>query len=122
MGPTSRLKRTMQVLIADKYNYRIQVFTLAGTFLRQWGSGELETYQFDLPCGVVVRGNKVLVANTSDRRVHVYSLDGTFVCVWEWTVGGRLDEVSGLAVTRKGQVLVADYSETFGCSYVHVFE
>ncbi len=119
---TSCLKCTMQVVIADKYNYRIQVFTLAGTFLRQWGFGNLDSYQSKLPSDVAVRGNKVLVANTNNRRVHVHTLDGMLVCAWECTIGGRLGDMSGLAVTRKGQVVVADYSKTFGCSYVHVFE
>lgn len=102
-------------MVADKHNQCVQVFTLAGVFLRQWDRGHW-------PWGVAVRGDKTLVFDASNPCVYVYALDGTFVRTWNWTIGGQFEEICGLAVTHTGQVLVVDYRQMFGCSRVHVME
>ncbi len=109
-----------QVLVCDTNNHRVQVFTLTGTYLRQWGSRGTNDGEFRNPWAIAVRGDQVLVSDHHNYRVQVFRLDGTFVGKWGsygWS-SGQFQYPAGLAVTRTGQVFVCDS----GSTRIQVFE
>ena len=69
-----------EVLVSDSFNNRVQVFDMAGTFLRQWSSG-----QGQLKC-LAVSGGEVYVCDIGNYRVVMFGLDGSFV--WQWGTEG----------------------------------
>ncbi len=99
-----------QVFVCDCANDRIQVFSLAGVFLRQWGSRGHGPGQFKHPSSVVMRGAEVLVSDRYNYRVQVFRRDGTFVRQWNMhgSITGQVFYPGGLAVTHTGKVLVSD--------------
>jgi DNA-binding beta-propeller fold protein YncE len=107
------------IYVADTWNFRVQVFTPDGNFIRSWGSraelgsgAPLEPRDgFWGPRAVALDSEEnVYVADTGNKRVRVYSRDG----VWLRDIGsggsaeGQLDEPSGLLITPDGLLWVAD--------------
>ena len=99
---------------------RIQEFTPAGAFVRQFGVGNqnnvMTNSSFYGPRQIAVAPNgNLYVADTGNERIQVYSPTGGHL----FNIGagshnpetapGRMDEPSGVAVDGKGVVYVADY-------------
>jgi len=99
------------VYVADNYNYRIQYFSPAGSFIGQWGSYGSGNGQFNRPLDVAVSpdGN-VYVADQYNNRVQYFTSSGSFLGKWG-SVGqgdGEFYNLSGVAVAPDGSVYVAD--------------
>ncbi len=100
----------MQVIIADEGNHCVQVFTVDGALVCQWGSPGEDYGQFISPSGVAVHGDRVLVVDTNNVRVQVFQPNGAFVGSWGscGSRNGGFQTPQGVGVTRMGQVLVCD--------------
>jgi len=101
---------------------RIQEFTPAGAFVRQFGSGNqgkiVTASSFYGPRQLAVAPNgNLYVADTGNERIQVYGPTGTHLfnigtgshVAAQMTAPGSFDEPSGVAVDAKGVVYVADY-------------
>jgi len=78
------IKRTRisspQIYVADSDNNRIQVLSLDGAPVFQFGSEGKESGQFKKPEGVAVNSNGVIyVADTQNNRIQIFSNDGIFL-------------------------------------------
>ena len=97
-----------EVYVCDQQNFRMVVFGLDGSFVRQWGTE-------GFPEGVAVNGDEVLVTD-SDNLVQVFGVDGSFVELWGDPDGGlgvgagggagQFDVPYGIAVSE-GEVFVS---------------
>lgn len=68
------------ILVADRSNNRIQIFSKRGEFLRRFGSHGSENGQFDRPAGIAVdRTNRIIVADKDNHRIQIFSYDGRFL-------------------------------------------
>lgn len=68
------------ILIADRSNNRVQIFTKRGEFLRSFGSHGSENGQFDRPAGIAVdRTNRIIVADKDNHRIQIFTYDGRFM-------------------------------------------
>jgi DNA-binding beta-propeller fold protein YncE len=67
----------------------VQVQTLDGTFIREWGSHGIGPGQFNHPEGLAVHGAEVIVCDTWNYRLQVFKLDGTFLRQWGEQGKGR---------------------------------
>ncbi len=78
-GPRAvALDNQEQVYVADTGNKRIRVYTSAGQYVRDIGSGGSGVGQLDEPSGVMIGADNLLyVADTWNRRISVFSLDGS---------------------------------------------
>lgn len=108
-----------ELIVADTWNYRVNVLDMMGNFARGWGQPVLEgaavltepTDGFWGPRDVEVdlEGN-IYVSDTGNKRIRVYAPDGTFLR----DIGsaganiGQLDEPSGIAISPDGRIFVAD--------------
>jgi len=101
---------------------RIQEFTPAGAFVRQFGAGNqgkaVTASSFYGPRQIAVAPNgNLYIADTGNKRIQVYSPTGTHLfnigtgaqVAAQMTAPGSFDEPSGVAVDNKGIVYVADY-------------
>src|SRR5262249_2389416 len=90
----------------ERYSYRVQKFTSAGTFLTSWGSVGAGDGQFGFggasSIAVDASGN-VFVADTYNHRVQKFDNSGTFLTKW-----GGVNYPSGIAVDAAGDVFVVD--------------
>ncbi len=85
MGPSGiAVAKDGQVVVADQFNHRVQVFRPDGTLLRMWGSVGSGDGEFNYPLGVVVTKNdEVVVVDGGNHRVQVFRLsDGAFQRKW----------------------------------------
>jgi uncharacterized protein (TIGR03663 family) len=113
------------VYVVDSDNHRVEVFDLAGTLLREWGSQcNLATGvgcadasgagQFQEPWGLAVADDgRVYVADTWNHRIQVFDSKGTYLM--QWGTYGQTETASGLfygprdlAVDSEGKVFVTD--------------
>ena len=71
------------VIIADTYNHRIQIFTKNGDFIRMFGSQGQGEGQFNTPYAVCVgKGDKshlILIADFNNHRIQMVTKEGLFV-------------------------------------------
>lgn len=69
-----------EVIIADRRNNRIQVFSSDGTFKFKFGSKGTLNGQFDLPAGVASDiNNRIIVVDKDNHRIQVFSSTGVFI-------------------------------------------
>lgn len=78
------IKRTRisspKLYVADSDNNRIQILSLDGVPVFQFGSEGDESGQFKKPEGVAVNSNGVIyVADTQNNRIQIFSTDGIFL-------------------------------------------
>ena len=64
------------ILVVDKYNERIQMFTIEGRFVKSVGQGWKSKVKFKCPTGIAVHPTgKVLVADTGNHCIQVLNPD-----------------------------------------------
>jgi streptogramin lyase len=74
-----------KVYVSDSGNYRVEVFTATGRFLRQFGSYGFGRGQFQAPLGIAVdAAGDVYVADDQAQTLSKFSPSGQF----EWSIGG----------------------------------
>ncbi|MCB1208431.1 MAG: hypothetical protein KDK97_03840 [Verrucomicrobiales bacterium] len=62
---------------------RVSVYSLEGTFIREWGSSGAGKGQLDFAGGLAISaGGEVFVADQTNRRVQVFDLEGKFLRMW----------------------------------------
>lgn len=79
--------QTLELAVCDQNNYRVQLFSLAGDSLEQWGSlgnGQLTPGQFLRPWGLDIdRQGRIWVFDELQNMLHVFNRDGDvlFACL-----------------------------------------
>lgn len=77
-----------QVYVSDSGNYRVEVFSATGTFIREFGSFGTKEGQLLAPFDLVAdRDGNVYVADDSLATVSKFSPTGDFI----WGIGGALE-------------------------------
>ena len=104
-------KVTGDVIVADKLNHRVQVFTSDGKFIRKFGSeGNLDG-QFYFPTAVtVLNSGHILVSDQNNHRIQIFTEHGFYIHKFgsKGTGDGQLKEPSGILVNNAGNVVVCD--------------
>ncbi len=100
-----------RICVADAEASRVEIFDLAGRWIRTTGRGGNGPGEFNHPTHVAVdRAGRVYVTDTLNSRVQVFSADGALA----GTIGGRGDSSGhfgrpkGVAVDPQGHVFVVD--------------
>ena len=76
------------ILVADRNNHRIQVFTKQGQYVNQFGSQGSQPGQFKYPSQLSLHpvSNHILVADSYNDRVQLFNPQGQFVTVVGQTI------------------------------------
>ena len=112
------MKENGEVVIADAYNHRIQVFSHDGTFIRMWG-GPLGLGwkgsgrgQFNVATGVGVdQQGRIYVADFYNDRIQIFSSKGRWLGTFgtHGTGPGQFNYPTDVAVRPDGTIYVVDF-------------
>ena len=105
--------------MADCNNYRIQVFTAEGKFLKIFGRRGAGRGELRGPVSVAIDSNDMVYVSEWGNRVSVFTSEGVFMTSFgSYGVGpGQFKSPHGLAVDNSGVVYVCG----FGNSRVQIF-
>ncbi|KAK3855992.1 hypothetical protein Pcinc_037644 [Petrolisthes cinctipes] len=99
------------VLVADRSNNRIQVFSPDGTYHHSFGSPGTRAGQFDRPAGIAVdnRG-RIIVADKDNHRIQVFTHDGNFLFKFgdKGSKNGQFNYPWDVASNSDGDIVVTD--------------
>uniref|UniRef100_A0A4W3JLH0 E3 ubiquitin-protein ligase TRIM71 n=2 Tax=Callorhinchus milii TaxID=7868 RepID=A0A4W3JLH0_CALMI len=99
------------IIIADRSNNRIQVFTPSGTFHHKFGSAGARSGQFDRPAGVACdQSCRIVVADKDNHRIQVFTFEGQFILKFgeKGSKNGQFNYPWDVAVNSEGRILVSD--------------
>lgn len=96
-----------QLYVADLRNEDVWVFTAKGRFL--W-SLKRRGARFGRPGALAFAGGKLYVSDLRDQTIKEFTSSGKLSAVFggAGSAGGRFAYVTGIAVDRRGRILVAD--------------
>ena len=100
-----------EIVVADEYNNRVQVFDSNGTFLRSFGDVGENAGQFNHPDGVAIdKDGNIFVADRDNHRVQIFSREGKHVGSFggKGSLDSQLCRPWGLSLDITGNVIVAD--------------
>jgi DNA-binding beta-propeller fold protein YncE len=105
------IDRGGNIIVADEFNHRIQVFDANGNFRFTFGTLGNGDGELDGPFGISLdsQGN-IYVADQGNNRIQVFATDGTFQSKFgaPGTAEGELDSPGGVAVDASGYAVVSD--------------
>ena len=99
------------VIVADRSNNRIQVFSPDTSFHHMFGSAGSRNGQFDRPAGVAAdQQGRIIVADKDNHRIQLFSFDGTFLLKFgeKGSKNGQFNYPWDVAVNGEGRILVSD--------------
>ena len=75
-----------EVAVTDMTNYRVQIFSSDGTYLRSFGSEGDQEGEFDYPTGIAYLNNgNVVVADSGNHRLQIFTGQGEYLT----QIGGK---------------------------------
>ncbi|XP_026673475.1 uncharacterized protein LOC113464921 [Ceratina calcarata] len=99
------------VVVSDRSNHRIQIFTLDGGFVRSFGTLGTDPGQFNRPAGVTVDSRKrIIVADKDNHRIQAFTMDGQFLFTFgkKGQETGQFNYPWDVAVNSQCQIVVSD--------------
>ena len=99
------------IVIADRSNNRIQVFTQEGIFHHKFGSAGSRNGQFDRPAGVAAdTTGRIIVADKDNHRIQIFSFDGTYLLKFgeKGSKSGQFNYPWDVCVNSENCMLVSD--------------
>ncbi|XP_043563255.1 E3 ubiquitin-protein ligase TRIM71 [Chiloscyllium plagiosum] len=99
------------IIIADRSNNRVQVFTPSGTYHHKFGTAGARPGQFDRPAGVACDQNcRIVVADKDNHRIQVFTFEGQFILKFgeKGSKNGQFNYPWDVAVNTDGKILVSD--------------
>ena len=101
-----------EIVVTDRNNNRLQIFSSNGTHLRSFGSNGNQPGQFRQPCGLAFadNNNNIIVVERDNHRVQIVSAQGKFLRQFggEGSLDHQLNRPLGLSVDSEGNIIVAD--------------
>ena len=100
-----------EIVVADSWNHRVQVFDSNGTFLRSFGHKGENAGEFIYPNGIAIDNDKnVFVADMGNHRVQILSWEGRHLGSFggKGSLDSQLSYPWGLSLDSTGNVIVAD--------------
>lgn len=95
------IDRKQRVYVADCYNSRVQVFTIDGVFVCEFGRGELHR-----PYCIGVHDQSIFVTDYGNNAIHSYE-QPNYKCIRQ-TKKGELHDPNGITVSKSCDLYVAD--------------
>ena len=100
-----------EIVVADEWNHRLQVFDSNGTFLRSFGRGSKNAGERNFPDGLAIDSDgNIFVADRNNHGVQIFSREETFMGSFggNGSLDNQLSFPRGLSLDSTGNVIVAD--------------
>ncbi|PFX12328.1 E3 ubiquitin-protein ligase TRIM71, partial [Stylophora pistillata] len=97
--------------VTDYENYRVQIFSSEGKFLRSFGKKGHKAGELDHPRGIAFHNNSnICVVEGSNHRIQIFSEEGDYVGSFDGkgNLDSQLNNSCGLSVDSDGNIIVAD--------------
>ena len=111
-GPWSvAVNERNEVAVTDVTNYRVQIFSSDGTYLRSFGSEGDQEGEFDYPTGVAYLNNgNIVVADSINNRLQIFTERGEYLTQigGEGNLDHQFNYPWGLSVDSDGNIVVTD--------------
>ena len=65
-----------EIFMVDTANHRVQVFSVEGHLLREWGTCGTSPGQFKIPWGIAVSKDIIYVVDSGTSRIQAFSKSG----------------------------------------------
>jgi hypothetical protein len=93
--------------VADRLNFRIQVFDSEGRYQSQFKVNGWEESQINQEPYIAIDNKRgaIYVSDPTKGKIHRYSLSGAFVKSYDTAVEGKLSQPTGVAVRESDGVL-----------------
>ncbi|CAG9795870.1 unnamed protein product [Diatraea saccharalis] len=105
------IDREGHIIVADRRNNRIQIFTKDGEFKTMFGSKGNGPGQFDLPAGIATDiFGRIIVVDKDNHRIQIFSMSGNFIFAFG-SFGkeyGQFQYPWDVAVNTLGNIVVTD--------------
>ncbi|XP_006001234.1 E3 ubiquitin-protein ligase TRIM71-like [Latimeria chalumnae] len=105
------VSRDGYIIVADRSNNRVQVFTPSGAFHSKFGTLGSRPGQFDRPAGVACdQTDRIVVADKDNHRIQVFTIHGQFLFKFgeRGAKNGQFNYPWDVAVSSEGKILVSD--------------
>lgn len=99
------------LLVANRSNDRIEVYTSKGIFHHKFGTSGKQNGQFDRPASVCCDSqNRIIVTDKDNHRVQIFTIDGEFLLTFgeKGSKPGQFNYPWDVACNSKDQILVSD--------------
>ncbi|GAB6030410.1 E3 ubiquitin-protein ligase trim71 [Chamberlinius hualienensis] len=103
--------RLGRIVVADRSNNRIQVFSSEGDFLYLFGTRGIGDGEFDRPAGVAVNSEfRILVADKDNHRIQVFDFEGNFIFKFgeRGALVGQFNYPWDVKTNSRDQIFVSD--------------
>ena len=100
-----------EIAVTDIANYRVQVFSSDGTYLRSFGRKGDKQGELNWPAGIAFDKNKrSIVVDSNNHRVQLFNDQGEYLSQFggEGNLDHQLRDPFGLSVDRNENIIVAD--------------
>ncbi|SLM29368.1 exported hypothetical protein [Desulfamplus magnetovallimortis] len=100
-----------ELIVADTYNNRLQMFSQDGDFIMSWSSGGTDNDHLHFPFGITIdKSDNVYVVDCGNDRVQVFSpqMEYRFTIEETGSQNGKFSAPHGIAVDSSGNIYVAD--------------
>ena len=100
-----------EIAVTDQGNYRVQIFSSEGKFLRSFGKKGNNAGEFISPRGITFHNNgNIFVADCNNHTIQIFSGEGEFVGCFggKGDLDSQLNNPMGLSVDREGNIIIAD--------------
>lgn len=107
--------RQNRIIVADKDNHRIQVFSSTGRFILKFGGYGRDLGEFQYPWDVTTNSNgHILVTDTRNHRIQMFTSMGHFITKYSFESYYNRHLKShitprGICFTPDGDILVTDF-------------
>ena len=99
-----------EIVVTDRRNNRVQVFSSDGTYLRSFGGKGDQQGQFNQPTGIAFDNDNIIVVDCTNSRVQILSAQGDFLSQFggEGILDHQLSLPLGLSLDSEGNIVVTD--------------
>lgn len=105
------IARNGNIIVSDRRNNRIQVFSPIGKVLYQFGQKGTLDGELELPAGITTdRRDRIVVADKDNHRVQIFSADGQFILKFGGfgKLPGEFQYPWDVATNTSGNIIVSD--------------
>ena len=105
--------RMNRVIVTDKDNHRVQIFTIAGKWLQTFGEKGSKAGQFNYPWDVACNSRDcILVSDTRNHRIQLFTPNGEYMAKYgfegrDWK---HFDSPRGVCFCPDDQIVVTDFN------------